>query len=299
LNTTKASTPDSTLWLRLDVREGILAAELRQMVANSEETSPDGTPAFVLPVLRPENGAIHIPLAAVRLQGRRLITALEKGKFDDLEERLSQREPQESAPANAERIMSGLLHLFLEDLEVVLRRARVVQSRTQGDVRSLVARLEAEKAAGVADLPALNADLLSVTDVLSAASRSLEAQSYAARWLRRHVGSSDRSLAAELDDLIAAQEQTARRIEFLFQKQRLLEGAAGEGIAMSDMNVTKIFTILWTIFIPGTAIINWYGQNFQFMPELSWYYSLWVQLGTAFLLTVIPVYVVMRTGALR
>jgi len=293
-------TPDfSTLWLRLDVRAGITDDELREMVAGTGAGGPESSPAFLLAVMHPENGATHVHRAALQLQGSRLVAALEEGWFGDLEDRLRERLTSDAAPPSAARLLSALLHLFLEDLEAALRRARNALGQSQSEVRALISRLDADKAAGVADLPGLSTALLNVTDMLAMASRSLEGQSCAARWLRRQVAGADAKLAAELEDLIAAQEQASRFIEFLFQKQRLLEGLSSQSVAMSDLNVTKIFTVLWTIFIPGTAIINWYGQNFQFMPELSWYYSLWVQLGTAFLLTVIPVYVVMRSGALR
>ncbi|MFC5425949.1 CorA family divalent cation transporter [Brevibacterium otitidis] len=52
------------------------------------------------------------------------------------------------------------------------------------------------------------------------------------------------------------------------------------------------------MLIPGTALINWYGQNFEFMPELSWPYTAWVQIAGVFLLAALPIYVIKRAGQL-
>jgi magnesium transporter len=43
--------------------------------------------------------------------------------------------------------------------------------------------------------------------------------------------------------------------------------------------VMKVLTVFSTIFIPLTFIVGIYGMNFEFMPELKWYWSypaLWV-----------------------
>jgi magnesium transporter len=41
----------------------------------------------------------------------------------------------------------------------------------------------------------------------------------------------------------------------------------------------KVLTIFSTTFIPLTFIVGIYGMNFEFMPELKWYWGypvLWV-----------------------
>jgi len=37
--------------------------------------------------------------------------------------------------------------------------------------------------------------------------------------------------------------------------------------------IMKVLTIIATIFIPLTFIVGVYGMNFEFMPELKWYWG--------------------------
>jgi magnesium transporter len=46
--------------------------------------------------------------------------------------------------------------------------------------------------------------------------------------------------------------------------------------AQVDINlnrIMKLFTVVTTIFLPLTLIAGWYGMNFKYMPELSWFYG--------------------------
>jgi magnesium transporter len=43
--------------------------------------------------------------------------------------------------------------------------------------------------------------------------------------------------------------------------------------------VTKVLTMIATIFIPITFIAGVYGMNFDFMPELHWKYGYALALG--------------------
>lgn len=56
--------------------------------------------------------------------------------------------------------------------------------------------------------------------------------------------------------------------------------------ASNRMNeVMKVLTIIATIFIPLTFIAGIYGMNFEYMPELSWYYGYFLTLGVMVLVT--------------
>jgi Mg2+ and Co2+ transporter CorA len=102
-----------------------------------------------------------------------------------------------------------------------------------------------------------------------------------------------------VDELVAEIESVQRRACFMQERQRFHQLAAQETVAKSDLNVVKVFTVLWAIFVPGTALINWYGQNFRFMPELSWFASSWVQMLGVLLVTAVPVIIIRQAGALR
>lgn len=55
----------------------------------------------------------------------------------------------------------------------------------------------------------------------------------------------------------------AGRVEFLVERHRFHARGTAQQISTSDLNVVKIFTVLWAILIPGSTLINWYGQNFS------------------------------------
>lgn len=48
----------------------------------------------------------------------------------------------------------------------------------------------------------------------------------------------------------------------------------------------KVLTIIATIFIPLTFIVGVYGMNFEYMPELNWYYGYPLIMGIMFLISV-------------
>lgn len=69
-------------------------------------------------------------------------------------------------------------------------------------------------------------------------------------------------------------------IEELIEYYRSFEESIGSLFYLNENNithntneVTKILTIIATIFIPLTFIAGIYGMNFRFMPELEWQYG--------------------------
>ncbi|EBS5529972.1 magnesium transporter CorA family protein [Salmonella enterica subsp. enterica serovar Telelkebir] len=90
-----------------------------------------------------------------------------------------------------------------------------------------------------------------------------------------------------------------KRINFVIERLSFVESTFCNLLQISDASVIKIFTIMWTLYIPGTAIVNWYGQNFTRMPELSLNASWWVQVIALFVLTIIPLILIKNKGLLR
>ena len=134
---------------------------------------------------------------------------------------------------------------------------------------------------------------------LSVVLEALDDLAQAAKQLRRSVLQGSQLECSHVDALLAEIDSVQRRGRFMLERQRFQRRAAEETVAMSDLNVTKVFSVLWAAFIPGTALINWYGQNFRVMPELSWQGSLWMQLLAVLVLTAIPVWMVKQSGTLR
>lgn len=170
-------------------------------------------------------------------------------------------------------------------------------------VRSSVAVLAEERGdtrgISVSDLPSVSTVLTDIDAVLSQVSYSVGRLTQLARLLRRHAGEGGVVPRGELDALIQQGDALSGRVEFLVERHRFHARGTAQQISTSDLNVVKIFTVLWAILIPGTTLINWYGQNFEVMPELSWPYSAWVQIIGVFCLAVIPIYTVKRAGQLR
>lgn len=162
------------------------------------------------------------------------------------------------------------------------------------------ARSESSRSLGVSDLPRVSEMLVDIDHALSHIASSIASLTQLARLLRREAGRPDAGVARpQVDALIQQGEALTRRVEFIVDRHRFLSQGASQQISTSDLNIVKIFTVLWAILIPGTTLINWYGQNFEFMPELSWEYSSWVQILGVFFLAVIPIYTVKRAGQLR
>jgi magnesium transporter len=156
-----------------------------------------------------------------------------------------------------------------------------------------------DRAGGIEDVEDLGVYLSTLNIPLSLVVQSLEDLERAARQLRRAVLRQSSLTVDRVDELIAEIERVQRRVHFLLDRQRFHQRTAQEVVAMSDLNVVKVFTVLWAIFVPGTALINWYGQNFRFMPELSWFASSWVQMLGVLLVTAVPVLIISKAGALR
>lgn len=166
-------------------------------------------------------------------------------------------------------------------------------------VREIETSLGASRTYGVSDLPSIDEQLTGIDQVLSHTAYSLGQLTQLARMVRRDARSASGVERQRLDDLVADGEAGLRRVQFVADRQRFRARAVVQVIATSDLNIVKIFTILWTVFLPGTALVNWYGQNFHVMPELSWYWSSWVQLAGVLVLTLIPILAIKRSGQLR
>ena len=52
----------------------------------------------------------------------------------------------------------------------------------------------------------------------------------------------------------------------------LLDATLG-GIQIQQNDIIKIFSVAAVVFLPPTLIASIYGMNFQFMPELSWWFG--------------------------
>lgn len=162
------------------------------------------------------------------------------------------------------------------------------------------ARAEASRSLGVSDLPRVNELLVDIDHALTHVASSIATLTQLARLLRRECTVPGAGVTRpQVDALIQQGEALTRRVEFMVDRHRFLSQGVSQQISTSDLNIVKIFTVLWAILIPGTTLINWYGQNFEVMPELSWEYSSWVQILGVFLLAVIPIYTVKRAGQLR
>lgn len=162
------------------------------------------------------------------------------------------------------------------------------------------ARSESSRSMGVSDLPRVSEMLVDIDHALSHIASSIASLTQLSRLLRRESLVPGAGVARpQVDALIQQGEALNRRVEFMVDRHRFLSQGASQQISTSDLNIVKIFTVLWAILIPGTTLINWYGQNFEFMPELSWEYSSWVQILGVFFLAVIPIYTVKRAGQLR
>jgi magnesium transporter len=52
----------------------------------------------------------------------------------------------------------------------------------------------------------------------------------------------------------------------------LLDATLG-GIQIQQNDIIKIFSVAAVVFLPPTLVASIYGMNFQFMPELSWWFG--------------------------
>ena len=62
--------------------------------------------------------------------------------------------------------------------------------------------------------------------------------------------------------------------DFCFQRLDYIQDAALGLINIEQNEIVKIFSVAAVIFMPATLIASIYGMKFQFMPELSWQWTL-------------------------
>lgn len=61
--------------------------------------------------------------------------------------------------------------------------------------------------------------------------------------------------------------------ESLFQKVNFLMQAAMGFINIAQNRIIKIFSVVSVVFLPPTLVASSYGMNFEFMPELKWFFG--------------------------
>ncbi|TDS68803.1 CorA family divalent cation transporter [Comamonas sp. JUb58] len=211
-----------------------------------------------------------------------------------------QRFQAQGLPAgSAHAVALVLLHQLLGQTGLVLDRIDAGLTTTMRSLRSFQLTVGTPGTRGAEDLTDVDSDLAMLNRPLSVVLEALDDLAQAARQLRRSVLQGSQLERSHVDALLAEIDSVQRRGRFMLERQRFQRQAAEETVAMSDLNVTKVFSVLWAAFIPGTALINWYGQNFRVMPELSWPGSLWMQLLAVLVLTAIPVWMVKQSGTLR
>ncbi|MDY0308845.1 MAG: CorA family divalent cation transporter [Castellaniella sp.] len=211
-------------------------------------------------------------------------------------ERLQAQGMQADCPQSVALV---LLHQLLEQAVRVLERINQDLSSPVQSIRAFQINVGTNDTRGVEDLSGVDKYLNSLNVPLSYVLQSLDDIERANQRLRRAALRQGGPLLDQVQELMIELDGVQRRARFLLERQRFHWRVAGETVAMSDLNVTKVFSVLWAAFIPGTALINWYGQNFRVMPELSWDGSLWVQLVVVLILTAVPVWMVKQSGALR
>lgn len=152
---------------------------------------------------------------------------------------------------------------------------------------------------GVSDLPAVSALLGEVDQAVSHVALSLGQLTRLAQIMQHEMARYDEPETARAQELIVEGQSLGRRLEFVVDRHLFYARSSAQRVSTSDLNVIKVFSVLWAILIPGTTLINWYGQNFEFMPELSWPHTATVQLIGVFVLAALPIYVIKRAGQLR
>ncbi len=211
-----------------------------------------------------------------------------------------QRFQAQGLPADsAHAVALVLLHQLLGQTGLVLDRIDAGLTTTMRSLRSFQLTVGTPGTRGAEDLTDVDSDLAMLNRPLLVVLEALDDLAQAAKQLRRSVLQGSQLECSHVDALLAEIDSVQRRGRFMLERQRFQRRAAEETVAMSDLNVTKVFSVLWAAFIPGTALINWYGQNFRVMPELSWQGSLWMQLLAVLVLTAIPVWMVKQSGTLR
>lgn len=286
-------------WTRvfLDAPEDFATAE-RVLSNRLHRGGEDHERRLPVTIVSAGGGAAHVYNLTVIVRAEQIIT-VEPGAgiplLQDVEARLQWADAATDTPHHAWyaiaqagfQASAGALEFVESDINLV--RAPMVE-----------ASRESSRSLGVSDLPRVSEMLVDIDHALSHVASSIATLTQLARLLRRETAVSGSGIERpQVDALIQQGEALTRRVEFMVDRHRFLSQGASQQISTSDLNIVKIFTVLWAILIPGTTLINWYGQNFEFMPELSWEYSSWIQILGVFFLAVIPIYTVKRAGQLR
>ncbi len=288
-------------WTRVfvDGRSDLAAAERRtgaqlEPVLESSEGAP-----ILLHIAEIRSGFLEISEVIVATNGHETITVEPRNGasfLNELSDRV-RRELPDIYDNNAIRCI--LVEAGYEMAARILDTIELDLTKVDAEVRSIGHSLGSSRTFGVSDLYEIEGQFNGVDAVLSHTSQSLCHLTQLARIIRRDVRSAEVYDHQRLVDLVADGEAGLRRVEFIIDRRRFHNRAVAQVIATSDLDIVKIFTVLWTVFLPGTALINWYGQNFQVMPELSWYWSSWIQLAGVLVVTLIPILAVKRSGQLR
>ncbi|KSV75536.1 hypothetical protein N185_16990 [Sinorhizobium sp. GW3] len=259
--------------------------------------SSEGAP-ILLRVAEIRSAYLEISELIVATNGRETITVEPRSGVTFLNE-LSERVRKLPDINDSDAIRCILVEAGYEMAARVLDTIELDLTKFDAEVRSISNSLGTSRTFGVSDLYEIEGQLNGVDAVLSHASQSLCHLTQLARIIRRDVRCTLDHDHQRLVDLVADGEAGLRRVEFIIDRRRFHNRAVTQVIATSDLDIVKIFTVLWTVFLPGTALINWYGQNFQVMPELSWYWSSWIQLAGVLVVTLVPILAVKRSGQLR
>lgn len=288
-------------WTRVFLRNRDELAEAERSLGVRLQRSTDTLGATVFPVrlvhARPDAAEVHEVVIILRA-GQVTTLEAENGAphLDAVELRLLRDSRAEFGPAG---VILGLIEVGFDasagSLAMLERELREVHASKS----TLVGEAERLRTVGVSDLPAVSEILTSIDEVLSHTSYTVNRLSQLARRVRRGLAVGDAAGRARAADLVTQGDALTRRVEFIVDRHRFHRQSASQQISTSDLNIVKIFTVLWAILIPGTTLINWYGQNFAVMPALSWPYTSPVQLIGVFLLTALPIYVIKRAGQLR
>lgn len=288
-------------WTRVFVSEGgdLVKAEnmMRTRLRPVLESSSGGS--VLMRVIHAGPSGIELSEMIVAKHGHELVTVEPRGGIsflNDLDDRMRRQnlDRNDSEAVQYVLIQAGY-EAAVSILDVVEHDLQDIH-RSVHDIRS---SLGTSTSFGVSDLPALDSRISGVDRILSHSAYAIGQFTQLARNLRRSVTNPNAAERQRLDDLVSDGEAGSRRVQFIVDRERFHSRAVSQAVATSDLNVVKIFTILWAVFLPGTALINWYGQNFHVMPELSWYWSSWVQFAGVLVLTLVPIITIKRSGQLR
>jgi len=271
------------------------------LVPNAEPSPPPAGAAIRIRCARAQDGRVLVADLLWHQSGdAQALYTVETGQRMLRPGQAQQRFQAQGLPAgSAHAVALVLLHQLLGQTGLVLDRIDAGLTTTMRSLRSFQLTVGTPGTRGAEDLTGVDSDLAMLNRPLAVVLEALDDLEKAARQLRRSVLQGSQLECRHTDALLAEIDSVQRRGRFMLERQRFHRRAAEETVAMSDLNVTKVFSVLWAAFIPGTALINWYGQNFRVMPELSWHGSLWMQLLAVLVLTAIPVWMVKQSGTLR